>query len=67
MPPHMRDGLSALLMEVFCTFRRPSMCRQVHREFMRNALLDLADAVCNQRHWRRIVVDNLVSMETVSH
>jgi hypothetical protein len=29
--PHMRYELSALLMEVFCTFCRPSMCRQVHR------------------------------------
>ncbi len=31
MLPPMRDGLSALLREVFCTFRRPSICRHVHR------------------------------------
>ena len=36
--PHVRDGPSVLLMEVFCTFRRPSMCRPVHRQFMRNEL-----------------------------
>jgi hypothetical protein len=38
---HMRYGLSALLMEVLCMFCRPSLCRQVHRELMRNALPDL--------------------------
>ncbi len=52
--PHVRDGLSVLLMAVFCTFRRPSMCRPVHRQFMRNALLDLTTIVpataCHQRH-----------------
>jgi hypothetical protein len=30
--PHMRDGLSALRMAVWCPFRRSSMCRYVHRE-----------------------------------
>src|SRR5216683_3236257 len=53
--PHRRDGLSVLLMAVFCPFRRPSMCRPVHRQFMRNALLDLTTIVpttpCHQRNY----------------
>jgi hypothetical protein len=36
--PHVRYGLSVLLMEVFCPCRMPSLCRQVHRQFMRNEL-----------------------------
>ena len=36
--PHVRDGLSVLLLEVFWTFRMPSICRQVHRQLMCNAL-----------------------------
>jgi len=40
-----RDGLSARRMAVFCTFRKPSLCRQVHRALMRNALLDLTPIV----------------------
>ena len=55
MLPHMRYGLSALLMEVFCPFCRPSRCRHVHRKFMRNDLLDLATIVdattCRQRNY----------------
>jgi hypothetical protein len=39
--PHVRYGLSVRLMAVCCTFRRPSMCRPVHRQLMRNELLDL--------------------------
>jgi hypothetical protein len=39
--PHVRDGLSVLLMAVLCTFRRPSMCRPVHRQCMRNELARL--------------------------
>ena len=35
----MRYGLSGLLMAGLWTFRSPSMCRHVHRELMRNALL----------------------------
>ena len=50
---HMRDGLRVLLMVVVCPFRRPSLCRPVHRQFMRNALLDLTTIVptiaCHQR------------------
>ena len=50
---HMRDGLRVLLMVVVCPFRRPSLCRPVHRQFMRNALLDLNTIVptiaCHQR------------------
>ena len=53
--PHMRDGLSVLLMAVLCPFRRPSMGRPVHRQFMRNAWLDLTTIVpataCHQRNY----------------
>jgi hypothetical protein len=52
--PHGRDGLSARRMAALCTFRKPSMCRQVHRQCMRNALLDLTPIVpataCHQRN-----------------
>jgi len=52
--PHVRDGLSVLWMAVLCTFRRPSMGRSVHHEFMRNKLLDLTTIVpataCYQRN-----------------
>ncbi len=41
MLPHVRDGRNVLLMEVFWTFRMPSMCRHVHRQFMRNELARL--------------------------
>jgi hypothetical protein len=51
--PHRRDGLRVLLMAVLWTFRRPSMCRPVHRQLMRNAVLDLTTIVpatpCNKR------------------
>src|SRR6266446_4117944 len=51
---HRRDGLSVLLMAVWCPFRRPSMCRPVHRELMRSELLDLTTIVpatpCHQRN-----------------
>ena len=43
---HGRDGLSARRMAVLSTFREPSLCRHVHREFMRSALLG---------HWFRFV------------
>src|SRR6266571_3974974 len=36
--PHVRDGLSVLRMVVLCTCRRPSMCRHVHRQLLRNEL-----------------------------
>ncbi len=36
--PHVRYGLSVLLLEVFCPFSMPSMCHQVHRQLMRNEL-----------------------------
>ena len=41
MLPHMRDGLSVRRMAVLCTFRKPSLCRHVPRQLLRNALLDL--------------------------
>src|SRR5712692_479447 len=53
--PHRRDGLSVLLMAVWCPFRRPSMCRPVHRELMRSELLDLTTIVpatpCHPRNY----------------
>jgi hypothetical protein len=53
--PHGRDGLSMRRMAVFCTVSRPSICRQVHREFMRNALPNLTTIVpttaCCQRNY----------------
>ena len=36
--PQVRYGLSVLLMEVFCTLTVASICRQVHRQLMRNEL-----------------------------
>jgi SRSO17 transposase len=36
--PQVRYGLSVLLLEVFCTLTIPSICRQVHRQLMRNEL-----------------------------
>src|SRR5216684_9152517 len=36
--PQVRYGLSVLLMEVFCTLSIPFICRQVHRQLMRNEL-----------------------------
>ena len=53
--PHGRDGLSARRMAVLWTFREPSLCRHVHREFMRNAVLDLTPIIpataCHQRNY----------------
>ena len=53
--PHVRDGLSVLWMAVLCTFRRPSMGRSVHHEFMRTKLLALTTIVpataCHQRNY----------------
>ena len=43
--PHVRDGLSVLRMAVLCTSRMPSMCRHVHRQFMRHELA-LFDHFC---------------------
>ena len=53
--PHVRDGLRVLLMAVWCTFRRLSMCRPVHHQLTRNELLDLTTIVpataCQQRNY----------------
>src|SRR2546426_9361819 len=53
--PHVRDGLRVLLMAVWCPFRRLSMCRLVHHQLTRNALLDLTTIVpttaCHQRNY----------------
>jgi hypothetical protein len=53
--PHGRDGLSARRMVVVCTFREPSLCRHVHREFMRNVVLDLTPLIpataCHLRNY----------------
>src|SRR5215468_6919440 len=53
--PHGCDGLSARRMAVLWTFREPSLCRHVHRELLRNALLDftpiIAATACHQRNY----------------
>jgi hypothetical protein len=36
--PHVRYGLSVLLLEVFCTPGIDSICRHVSRQLLRNAL-----------------------------
>ena len=36
--PQVRYGVSVLLMEVFCTLSVAYICRQVHRQLMRNEL-----------------------------
>jgi hypothetical protein len=53
--PRMRDGLSALRMAVLYPFRRSIMCRYVHCELTRNAVLDLTTIVpataCHQKNY----------------
>src|SRR5258705_12375020 len=51
--PHRRDGLSARRMAVLYTFREPSLGRQMHRELMRNALLDLTTIMPATTYHRR--------------
>ncbi len=52
---HGCDGLSARRMAVLWTFRASSLCRHVHRELLRNALLDftpiIAATACHQRNY----------------
>jgi hypothetical protein len=52
--PQGRNGLSARRMAVLSTFRELSLCRRVHHEFMRSAVLDLipiiAATACHQRN-----------------
>ncbi len=54
LPPG-RNGLSARRMAVLYTFREPSLGRQVHREFMRSAWLDVTPIIpataCHQRNY----------------
>src|SRR5712691_1762310 len=53
--PHVRDGLSVRLLEVFGTFRMLSSCRHVHRQLMRNELPDCTTIIpataCHQRNY----------------
>src|SRR5262249_21612752 len=53
--PHGRNGLRAWRMAVLSMFREPSLCRHVHRELLRSALLDLAPIIyataCHQRNY----------------
>ena len=53
--PHRRGGLSVLWMAVWCPFRRPSMYRPVHCEFMRSEVLDLTTIIpatlCHHRSY----------------
>src|SRR5438477_8864757 len=52
---HMRDGLRVLLTAVLWMFSRPSLCRAVHCQLLRNELLDLTTIVpatdCHQRNY----------------
>ena len=53
--PQARYGLSVLLLEAFLTLGVSSICRQVQRQLMRNALPDLTTIVpataCHQRNY----------------
>ena len=53
--PQGRTGLSARQMAVWSTFREPTLCRPVDREFMRSVLLDLPPIMpttaCYQRNY----------------
>ena len=53
--PHRCNGLSARRMAELWTFREPSLCRHVHRELLRNALLDFTPIIpttaCHQRNY----------------
>jgi hypothetical protein len=50
-----RDGLSARWIAVLSTFHAPSLCRHMHRELMRSALLDATPIIpattCHQRDY----------------
>jgi hypothetical protein len=73
--PHGRNGLSVRRMAVLSTFREPSLCRQVHRELMRNAVLDLTPIIpttaCHQRNYierySRYKATNWLNMVIASH
>ena len=53
--PHVCYGLSVRRMAVLSTFRRPSMRHPVHRQLMRNELLDMTTIIpatyCHQRNY----------------
>src|SRR5213080_3403815 len=53
LPPG-RNGLIAWRMAVLSTFRAPSLCRHVHREFLRSVSLDVTPIIpvtaCQQRN-----------------
>ena len=49
--------LSAQRMAMGYTFREPSLCRPVHREFMRNALHNLTHILLTTTCYQRIYVE----------
>jgi hypothetical protein len=53
LPPG-RNGLSVRRRAVLSTFREPALCRHVHHELLRSAVLDLTPiipaAACHQRN-----------------
>src|SRR5438132_1065724 len=53
--PQGRNRLSARRMAVLSTFHEPSLCRPVHRELLRNAVLDVTPIIpvtaCHQRNY----------------
>ena len=55
--PHGRNGLSARRMAVLWTFREPSLCRYVHRELLRNVVLDLTPIVPATAYHQRNYVE----------
>ena len=55
--PGGRDRLSAQRMAMVSTFREPSRCRPVHRELLRNALLELTLILPTTACYQRIYVE----------
>ncbi|SRR6266851_5815462 len=64
---HRRDGLSTRWMAVFGTFRKPSLCRHVHCELMRNALLDLTPIVHATAYYQRSYVETYSRFRKEGH
>jgi hypothetical protein len=64
--PRGYNGLNARWMAVLWTFRAPSLGRHVHREFMRNALLDLTPIMSATACHQGITSRNTVDLTGVS-
>ena len=55
--PQGHNGLSARRMAVLSTFRAPSRCRHVHREFLRSAWLDVPPIIPATAYHQRNYVE----------